>query len=277
MWLLTLSLCLVAEPERLTDDGREKFDPVFLHNGTEIIYTLQETPAQTRIMKRFANGQQDKLHPTAGSSEFEPTFNGDDSWYAFIQSRGNLNLKLVIREVKTGKENSFDPGGGFASLRRPSFVPDGSRVVFSIPSGNGHAIVSVNAQGQDRKTLTEGGLNSGPNVSPDGKKVVFCSSRDGQYDIYAMNIDGSNVHRVVQTAGADFRPCWSPDGKRIVFTSNKSGNYDLWIVNADGTNLRQLTTSPERDDYATWHPDGKRVVFVGERNGKFDLYLLAVE
>jgi len=277
MLLAVLLLVPSADPSRLTDDGRIKTDPVFVAGGREVVYTLQETPALTRIMRRLPDGKVEPLHPGATTSEFEPAFTPDGSTYAYIQSRGNLNLRLVIRDAKTGKEASFDPGGGFASLRRPAFPPDGSRVLFSIPSGNGHAIVSVNTQGQDRKTLTEGGLNNWPNVSPDGKRVAFCSSRDGSFDLYTIGTDGSKLARLLTTPGADFRPSWSPDGKQIVFTSNADGNYDLFVVRADGTGLRRLTTSPERDDYAAWHPDGKRIVFVGERDGKFDLYTLPID
>jgi len=279
MHALTLCLTLIvgAEPERITTDGRLKFDPVYLANGSEIVYALQETPAQVRLMKRTVDGTTTTLHPTAATSEFEPTFAANGERYAFVQSRGNLNLKLSIRDTKTGSEHAFDPGGGFASLRRPSMAPDGSRIVFSLPAGTGHTIVSVNAEGGDRKNLADGGLNHAPHFSADGKNIVFSSSREGTFDLHRMRADGSERHRLLTTPGADFRPQWSPDGKRIVFTSNQDGNYDLLLVDADGKNLRRLTTHEERDDYATWHPDGKSILFVGERQGKFDLYRLTVD
>ena len=142
---------------RLTTDGAFKQDPVFLKGGDELVYTLLETPVQMRLMKlKIGEKASLKLHPDATTSEFEATFSADGSVYAFVQSRGNLNMKLVIREAGTGKESIFDPGGGFAAIRRPSMHPRGERVCFALPA-NGQEIVSVGRDGKDRKTLDRGG------------------------------------------------------------------------------------------------------------------------
>jgi Tol biopolymer transport system component len=255
-----------------------KFDPVFVKGGEEIVYTVLDSPVQMRLMK-LKPGEKIpvKLHPDANTSEFEATFTADGGTYAFVQSRGNLNLKLVIRDTQTSKDVVFDPGGGFAGIRRPAFHPAGERIVFAIPSANGQEIVGIGRDAQNRKTLTSGGINNWPAYSPDGKQIAFCSSRDGEFDLYVMNAAGGEVKRIIKLDGMQARPCWSPDGKRLAFTWNRAGNYDIYVVNLDGTGLIRITESPERDDYAAWHPDGKSLVFVGERDGKFDLYRVAVK
>lgn len=266
-----------SEPVRLTTDGTLKQDPVFLKGGDELVYTLLETAVQMRLMRlKLGDKAPTKFHPDANTSEFEVTFTADAGAYAFVQSRGNLNMKLVIRDAGTGKDAGFDPGGGFAAVRRPSFHPKGERVCFAIPATNGQEIVSVGRDGKDRKTLTAGGINNWPAYSPDGKLIAFCSSRDGEFDLYVMNADGTGVKRVTKLDGMQARPAWHPDGTRLAFTWNRDGNYDTYAVNLDGTDLTRVTSSPERDDYPAWHPDGKSVVFVGERAGKFDLYRVAV-
>lgn len=112
-----------SEAIRLTVDGITKFDPVFT-KPDEITYTVLESPVLTRLMRlRIGEPSPAKLHPDATTSEFEPCFAADGSAYAFIQSRANLNMKLVIRETATGKDAIFDPGGGFAAVRRPSLHP----------------------------------------------------------------------------------------------------------------------------------------------------------
>ena len=263
--------------QRLTKDGRLKKDPVFIRGGDEIVYTLQESPTQMSLMRlKLADGSSERLHPEATTSEFEATFTPDGRYYAFVQSRGNLNLKLVIRDTRQGKDAVFDPGGGFQSMSRPTIAPDGSRVVFSIPGNNGQQLNSINNQGQDRKPLTQASLNNWPAFSPNGKQIAFASSRDGDFEIYAINADGTNVRRLTKSPGLDMRPAWSPDGKQVAFTSNRDGNYEIYVMNADGTNVRRVTNHAERDDYATWHPDGKRLAIVSERSGKFDLYLVDV-
>jgi WD40 repeat protein len=253
-------------------DGTAKFDPIVLPGG-DVVYTVLETPVQTRLVRlRPSDPTPTKLHPDATTSEFEATFTADGAAYAFVQSRGNLNLKLVIREPAAGREAVFDPGGGFAGVRRPTFHPRGERVCFAIPAPTGQEIASGGRDGKDRRTLTAGGINNWPAYSPDGSRVAFCSSRDGTFDLYVMNADGSGVRRVVELDGMQARPAWSPDGRRLAFTWNRGGVYEVHAVNLDGTGRVRLAGGPERSDYPVWHPDGGSVVFVGERAGRFDLY-----
>jgi dipeptidyl aminopeptidase/acylaminoacyl peptidase len=266
--------------ERLTRDGKLKTDPVFVKMGDDLtlVYAQQASATLVCLMKmRFPDGTPERLHPDATTSECEPTFTPDGRVYAFVQSKANLNLKLSIRDTKQNKEFSFDPGGGFAGMRKPTILADGSRIAFSIPAATGQEIALVNGEGKERKSLTSIGLNSWPAYSPDGKKIAFGSSRDGDYEIYVMDATGGNLKRLTRSPGMDCRPAWSPDGKRLAFTSNRDGNYEIYVMSAEGTDVRRITKNDERDDYATWHPDGKRLVFVGERSGKSDLYLIELE
>lgn len=261
-----------SDPVRLTTDGAAKFDPVVLAGG-DIVYTVLETAVQMRLMK-LRGGAATALHPDATTNEFEATFTADGAAYAFVQSRGNLNMKLVIREG--GRDAVFDPGGGFAAVRRPSFHPRGERVCFAIPATTGQEIASVGRDGKDRRTLAAGGINNWPAYSPDGLRIAFSSSRDGSFDLYVMAADGTGVRRVVRLEGMQARPAWSPDGRRLAFTWNRDGVYEIHAVNADGTGLVKLAGAAERSDYPTWAPDGRAVVFVGERAGRFDLYRVGV-
>jgi Tol biopolymer transport system component len=264
-----------SKEQRLTSHGRMKMDPVFIKDGAELIYTVQESPTQMSLMRlKVADGTSERLHPQATTAEFEATFSADGRFYAFVQSQANLNLKLAIRDTKQSKDSIFDPGGGFAGMRRPSFALDGSRVVFSIPGNGGQQIHSVNNEGGGRQELTKSSFNSWPAYSPDGKQIAFGSSRDGDYEIYVMAADGSGPRRLTRSPGLDMRPAWSPDGTQIAFTSNRDGHYQIYVMKADGSDVRRVSTNQERDDYVTWHPDGKRLAFVSERSGKFDVYLM---
>src|SRR5262249_8181284 len=170
---------------RLTKDGKMKMDPVFIKGGEEIVYTLQETPTQLSLMRlKLADGTSERFHPQATTSEFEAAFTAGGRYYAFVQSRANLNLKLVILDTKENKEAVFDPGGGFAGMRRPSAAPDASRVISSIPANSGQQIHSVNIQGNDRKPIATSGINHWPVFSPDGKRIAYGSDHDGHFQIY---------------------------------------------------------------------------------------------
>ncbi|MFO1092924.1 MAG: hypothetical protein U0992_06355 [Planctomycetaceae bacterium] len=121
------------------------------------------------------------------------------------------------------------------------------------------------------------GNNNWPDFSPDGRQIVFASSRTGNYEICVMNADGANVRQLTDSPLQDIRPRFSPDGQRIAFTSHRDGNAELYVINPDGTGERRITAHDERDDYPAWHPNGKQIVAVCERDGEFDLYLIEVQ
>jgi TolB protein len=264
-----------AELKQLTKDGKLKSDVVFIDDGERLVFTQQETPTLLCLMVlKLSDGSIARLHPQAVTNEFEAAFTPDMQWCAFVQSRGNLVLRLVLRDLKSGKDHFFEPGGGFVGMRKPAFSPDGSRVVFSFATPTGQQLVSINNHGKDRKDLTQTGINNFPAFSPDGKRLAFASSRDGDFELYSMNADGSDTKRLTNSPGMDIRPAFSPNGKRIAFVSNRDGNYEIYLADADGSNPRRLTNHPERDDYPAWHPDGKRLAFVREFDGRHDLVLL---
>jgi Tol biopolymer transport system component len=99
--------------------------------------------------------------------------------------------------------------------------------------------------------------------------VVFYSNRDGDDDVYIMNLDGSGLRQLTNEPGRDYEGDISPDGTTIVFASQRDtgGNSQLFLMDAAGGNVRRLTFSADRtagaviDDYPHWSPDGKRIVF----------------
>ena len=74
-------------------------------------------------------------------------------------------------------------------------------------------------------------------------KIVFCSDRDGNAEIYVMNDDGSAQRRLTNSTGSDMYPEFSPDGKMITFLSDRNGPYEIFIMNSDGSGARQITHS----------------------------------
>jgi TolB protein len=95
-------------------------------------------------------------------------------------------------------------------------------------------------------------------------KIAFTSTRDGNIDIYVMDVDGSNQRRVTVNPANDELPAWSPDGKKIAFVSNRNNvNEDhrqIWVIDADGKNPIRLTDGLV-DTYPDWSPDGTKIVY----------------
>ncbi len=268
-----------APPIRLTTDGHQKMDPVFVANGSEIVYAVQSSFNRIDLMRLdVAQRTSERFNPAASTTELSATFSKDEQTRAFIRNNANLHVLLVIQNMTSGSTVEHNPGGGFAGVRCISMAPDGSRLVYAFPETDGaQQIFSLTTDGKTKTSITKGGGVDGyPRFSPDGHWIAFASTRDGNFDIFTMTAAGEQIYRLTEHEGLDTRPAWSPDGRQIAFTSLRDGNYDIYTIDIDGTNLRRITDHPERDDFAWWHPDGKQLVVVSERDGKQDLYLITL-
>ena len=77
--------------------------------------------------------------------------------------------------------------------------------------------------------------------SPDGRRIAFVSDRDGNDEVYVINVDGSGLRNLTRNPARDGHPAWSSDGRTIGFVSNRGGNRDIYVMNADGSGQRNLT------------------------------------
>jgi Tol biopolymer transport system component len=115
-------------------------------------------------------------------------------------------------------------------------------------------------------------------VGPNGK-IAYASYEDGDYDIYTMNPDGTEVINLTDAFGDwdDTDPNWSPDGTRIAFTSFRAGGgvADVFVMDADGGNQVQLTFSLGYGDFSpTWSPDGAKIAFTSSREADWEIFVM---
>ena len=91
----------------------------------------------------------------------------------------------------------------------------------------------MGADGRGRRRLVAGsGL--APAWSPDGRRIAFTSNRDGNYEIYLVNPDGSGLYRVTHHPERDDYAAWHPDGRHLVTVSERAGQFDLYLVAVPG-------------------------------------------
>lgn len=113
-----------------------------------------------------------------------------------------------------------------------------------------------------------------PTLIPLQQKIVFQSNRDGDYDIYVMDINGNNQQPLTENDVVDELPVTAPNGKQILFQSERDGNMEIYSINIDGSNLRRLTNNLAQDRLPTWSPDSQKVAFISDRNGNFNIYTM---
>lgn len=105
-------------------------------------------------------------------------------------------------------------------------------------------------------------------------RIAFTSLRDGNFEIYVMNADGSAETRLTTETAHDYDPSWSPDGSKIAFTSEREGDANVYVMDPDGTDVVQLTDDPATDNDPTWSPDGSKILFTTQRDGDFELFVM---
>lgn len=115
-----------------------------------------------------------------------------------------------------------------------------------------------------------------PRLNYGSGRIVFASNRDGDFEIYSMQSDGTDLRQLTFNTAADLNPDWSPNGQQIVFESQRDGQSELYVMNADGTGLTRLTAYADFDGFPTWSPDGNYIAFSSRRNGGYRLYVFAL-
>lgn len=107
-----------------------------------------------------------------------------------------------------------------------------------------------------------------------GDRIVFAGNRDGDFDIYLMDSEGSIMGQLSDNNAQDISPNWSPDGSQVAFSSNVDGDYDIYVIDMDSGKSTDLTNNSWEDIAPTWSPDGKQIAFTSNRNANWDIHVM---
>ena len=110
--------------------------------------------------------------------------------------------------------------------------------------------------------------------SADRTRIAFSDNRTGNFDIYVMDADGTNLRAITSDPGSDGEPAWSADGTRIVYASVHTGASQIFSVPVEGGVPTPLTSSSGGDISPAVSPDGRSIAFVSARDGNYEIYLM---
>jgi hypothetical protein len=142
-----------------------------------------------------------------------------------------------------------------------TFPGENGKIAFTSTRDSNAEIYVMNPDGSGQTNISNNpAIDYQPSWSPDGSKIAFTSTRDGEnngwYEVYVMNADGSGQTRLTNNPAYDQFPSWSPDGSKIAFASytENRNNGKIYVMNAGGSGQTRLTNDPGSDDEPAWGP-----------------------
>lgn len=178
-------------------------------------------------------------------------YNRDGLLYSFNIKTSDVKVLETGFANRNNNDHVLSFNGKFIGISNHSKIQDDNSIIYIVP-----------VEGGDPKQVTPFGPSYLHGWSPDGKEMIYTGGRNGQYDIYKIDIDGQLETQLTDTPGLDDGSEYTPDGNYIYFNSNRTGTMQIWRMKPDGSDQQQITF----DDYNNWFPhispDGKWIVFL---------------
>lgn len=209
----------------------------------------------------------------------------------FTSNRSASNTPGELDELEGATIHRMNPdGSGVTEITNQraeneshfevSVSPNGEKIVFSLriihqDSLDEFYIYTADYDGANMTEIagTDEDHIINPRWSPVDSKIVFASNRYGNYDIYTVNSDGTELTQITISDSTDAFPAWSPNGDEIAFTSNRDGDSDIYVKNLETDQVRQITNDEGNNNFPRWSPDGNRIAFTSDRDGDDEAYI----
>ena len=211
-----------------------------------------------------------------------PAWTSDGKYLIFSSDRlGGTHRLWKIRVSGGGEPEAL--AAGQEDVSGPALSRDGRRLAYTRTRGDTNIWRFEVNKAEGRSTLpteliasTEADLD--PQISSDGKRIVFASDRTGSWEIWACDSDGSSPSEVTSHRGPAMAgtPRWSPDGREIAFDFDPEGHPDIYVVNVAGR-PRRLTTGTSNNVVPSWSNDGRWIYFASDRTGAMQVWKMPVE
>ena len=236
------------------------FSTVWLDDGSGLIVLARaNTIAEVQIWHiSYPGGEVQRVtNDLNGYLKDSLSLTADSS--ALVAVQENTSSRIWVNKLGESDDHARQiTDGKFDGLNGVAWTPDG-KILCVLKTGDNTDIWSMNRDGTERKQLTTDASDKwSPEMSPDGRYIVFSSLRGGFWNIWRMDADGSNHKQLTTGALGDHGPKFTPDGQWVLFWSWRgAGSGMIMKVSIDGGEPVQLTDYTSR--WPTISPDGKLI------------------
>ena len=286
---------------QLTHGDSDNYSPTFSPDGTQIAFASFRTD-NGEIYLMDLNGRiRQRVTYTTDFNDSSPAFLKTPN-YLFYSSepKSSRDVKIVIQSSgSTPIYAGFNLTHIHSKITREVLpVTFGARAPRASPTGN-QIVYESNADGNlelylldlddidlaaftpediEHKRITFNETDDGsPTFFPDGKRIMFVSSRNDVNQLYTVDINGQNETHFNPSSYDCYNPTVSPDGQTIAYVSARDGDWEIYLMDANSKNERRITNDIGRSIQPAFSPDGQHLVFVSDRSDTFHIYLMSFD
>jgi Tol biopolymer transport system component/DNA-binding winged helix-turn-helix (wHTH) protein len=253
--------------------------PAFSPDGTQVAFVRVFSAVVGEVyVVSVDGGEPTRLtHDGSGASNLSWVLDGREIVFS---TRYGGRTQLHRLPVDGGTPQWLAASGNDAHY--PAFSPEGNRLAWTKNTANTDIFRAALPNNRDTSTpisklIFSTAIEGSPQYSPDGRRIVFQSSRSGGGEIWVCGSEGESPIRLTSFRGPlTGSPNWSPDGRQIVFDSRPEGNADIYIVGSEGGGQpRRLTIDSGEDIVPSFSRDGRWVYFTSSRSGRLQVWKMA--
>ena len=223
------------------------------------------------------------------SHNIKPVWSPSGDMIAYVTGNDGF-LEIVLMSAKTGEriervtkrffrekyEEIRTDFGGFG--RSLAWAPDGDRIAFVAKHHDANYLIEVNILTGELTQYFELDFDSvtSPDYDGSGERIIFSALKEGQADLYIIELQTGEVDRLTFDPFNDTHPSWHPTTRKIVYTSERGGKNRVVLIDLDRGTERLLTDGTYNAISPVWTPGGKSILFCSDGQGIYDIYKLSV-
>ena len=223
------------------------------------------------------------------SHNIKPVWSPSGDIIAYVTGNEGF-LEIVLMSAKTGEriervtkrffrekyEEIRTDFGGFG--RSLTWAPDGDRIAFIAKHHDANYLLEVNILTEELTQYFELDFDNvtSPDYDGSGERIVFSALREGQTDLYVIELLTGEVDRFTFDPFNDTHPSWHPITGEILYTSERGAKNRLVLINLNQGTERLLTDGTYNAISPSWTPDGKSILFCSDRQGIYDIHKLEI-